>query len=454
MATPVPAGSDTLELLGVGQNGCVYTGIKCKNDKYLTENLGEDYVTKVIDVINGEKEKEDYNNLNKLISSLNPDDIEEFHKYFISGLENCDVNEKDKPDLIKNLKKCDPINKGQTNTAVKLMFLSEPNGGSMNLYDYIKTTLDISNESHLKNMFIALLDLFKAVDLLNRNDIYLFDLKSPNVTVSLDDDGSIRAVKIVDLASIKQVKKNDTRKYQLNNDYKESDEKIVYIQGTPAYYAPEMFPLLSNYMPIFPLNPYFEFTFTFKFNTYVLKSKNNNNAINNTISKTDYDKWHQNPRKNDVWALGVIMLEIYNKLYKTNYELYESLLVQVIQPMLLLDVTKRVDSAEALYKYRVWLNMSFVYTEPYYTGPPLIYTPPPKTNNPDDDDDLGLLFGGVKNLKKKARNQTKKIYRKSKTTRNIHKKNKTRKRKSPKRTRRRRRLQRRSKSFVSGKYIP
>jgi hypothetical protein len=460
---------NTLTLLGDGANGCVYTGIECTNDEILKLNLGENYVTKVIDVTTGKNETTAYTKLNELISSLSSADKKKFENYFISGLEECNVTNKmgliqklineNKQNLKKN---CKPINDGKIQ-ADNLMVLSQPNGGIMNLYDYktILSTLSVENDvsDYLPNMFIALLDLFKAVDLLNRNNIYLFDLKSPNVTVLLNpDDGSIRAVKIVDLASIKKVDITDARKYEHVNVLVKDDDKTVNVQGTLAYYAPEMIHLFNDGTPIL-LGKYIYFDFTLESDKYVLKSKNNN-AIKDTISQTEYSKYHQNPRKNDVWALGVIMLEIYNALLyviKNNdqYEGYEehkkkirdineSLLEQVIKPILVLNFEDRPDSKIALDNYKKWIEEYFGYNEDAShtrsrsRSPSPSPSPSPHSRSHSPSRELSPTPpptpGGGRHLKKKSRKQTKKIYRKLKTHKNKTRKSKrqTRRRRQPK----------------------
>jgi serine/threonine protein kinase len=368
-----------LKKLGQGANGCVYNGIVCENDDKIKTKLGENYIVKVLDKKKGSEEREEYIKLNKMMDKIvNPG------QYFIVDQEDC-IN----PAFTRSFTEKVICSKGARCTinnpfmedcsALKgkdeFNYLTYENGGDSlsKLLKYDKGNLI----DFYIPIFVSFLNVFKGVNELNKNDLFIFDLKPDNIVFNTETG----VFKLIDLGGVKFFK----RGVKLDE---ETETNIVDLKlgQTPSFVAPEM--LVKKFT-----NGKGENMETKLFYAapnalgggpnFVILTKNSDGTkwILKTdarflqyidigdIDTIDYDYYlnlsiRKQYEKNDIFALGIILLIIYNDIleeqkYEPTIDItslkLEELVETVIKPMLRLNIKDRVDSKKALKNYAKWL---------------------------------------------------------------------------------------------------
>jgi serine/threonine protein kinase len=355
--------SPELKLLAQGAHGCVFKGITCSNEKEFLPK-GTSYITKVLNEKNGNDELKEYETLGKLFHSQG---IKNSSDYFIDKSNKCNPNS-DPTEAIKK-------------TACKqkspYIYLSYEDGGN----SLSKTLTNAEkNLSFYINLFNSLLNVFKGVNELNNKDLYIFDLKPDNIVYNTETN----VLKMVDLGGVKL----------LQGDIdKDTETNILDLtQGkTPSFLAPEMLARESNGKVIYLSSSAFggaeyvvlkenkDKTWSLELGKNLNKLKKKESSI--ILDEIKYDYYLSLPikkrfEKNDIFALGIILLIIYNDIlddYDEDEEFIskvEDLFNHVIKPMMKLDVDKRVNSGDALKLYEEWLlNLEL----------PLSYLTPPES---------------------------------------------------------------------------
>jgi serine/threonine protein kinase len=353
----------SIKFIAQGANGCVYKGMACDNDSEIRPP-NKDYITKVVAKGDEASELKSYIRLNNIFR--NAGIVKEVQNYVIIGADNCVVV----PD-----NKYDDVIKGKCLIKSPYKFISQENAGSFNLTQKLKD----SSVKHLANfyikIFIGLENIFKGVHLLNSNDIYIFDLKSDNIVYN----EKTHLCKIIDIESFEHFDTTTPREVIHN--------KIGGLKGvTVKYLSPEL--LYRNLQDFITGattatliyageaglgNPYIKFIKDDDKKTIEFK-----NAYIGT-DKTTFDYYltldlYKRFIKNDIWALGIILLEIVlqineeldniddddeafddNEMDKFTAMDIQSL-VNLIRSMMKLNIDARIDSTAALMEYTRWVD--------------------------------------------------------------------------------------------------
>jgi serine/threonine protein kinase len=325
-----------------GRFGRVYKKWKCENDTKLKRELGDNYVTKKLIKDAGLSEQKNYENINKIIREAKIK-IENPEQYYILKQEEC-------------LYTADPIHK----------YLSYANGGESlqsllknreeEVTDYRNdksSTLPCPDSDFYKNIFLGLLNLVIGINLLNSNHIFIFDLKPGNIVY----DGKV--FKLIDLDSLRPVLET----------LSQTDYSKLPLAGTIPYLAPETniyYAIednsLSDIFKIDQEDPEF---------LKVLVKKQNESLKTeiDTIIKPDFLKVKKEAspfdrvHKIDMWALGLILLELYSNFYSEQTQgiplstlKMDNLFENIIKPLLKLNFNERLNSIKALRAYGDWVD--------------------------------------------------------------------------------------------------
>ena len=345
----------------VGSSACV---IPQTNEYDCSDKLNRNkrYITKIMENETAKKEIENYEKLDKLTGNKN-------NEYYIGDPIKCDL-----PSLIdKELLNNEDCNyKFNVQDGTLLTLIDYEDGGS-SLSNILKEHDPVQFYTKLFN---GLLNIFKAVNILNQKNIYHFDIKPDNIVGDLKSDPF--KLRLVDLGDSKHIPPN---KY-------ESKYNSI---GTIGYMAPEKYGSLStanfyigtkNILTHHVLNN----------ETFSLQLISTGEQIKQNEYKTLKEKhpttWYA---KSDVWSLGVTLIDILENI--KNEEVKKKLNIDdlrktVIEPMIMLNVEERVDSAQALKLYTDWLNrhthdkFTFVRPSPLRLQIPATFTTPSPTPSP------------------------------------------------------------------------
>lgn len=384
--------ASSLQLKGKGSFGCVFKGLECDNDADIRKNIGEGYVTKAFKKDeNGEKEIIEYTKLKQLFIKkkiMNPE------KNFILNSERCLLQKKNDDFRSHG---CDAdvlISYEDGGDSLKdVLSLSDSWVGKRlyNVDQYIYEDNVKPDKLFYKNIFASLLNVLEGVHKLNSNQIYLFDLKPENIVYN-----AVKS-KIIDLGSCKA----------LDISTLDKDIKAVIRDsgGTPQYLAPEMYIISDDkgnvvyYPGIYRPNKLISLTVDNKILN--LKFKNDMGSLINTETVVDsqpFDYYktlddRQRFVKNDMWAFGLILLEVLDLMreeleylkgketeykefypmseedeYKKFQDIYKdpldtTLLEELILNLLKLEVAERFDSKKALKLYKKWLILQKIIPE-------------------------------------------------------------------------------------------
>lgn len=332
-------------LLGEGSHGCVFSSIKCDNEQIRSE-LGENYVVKVLNKEDGEKEIKEYAKINSVLAG-----IPNVEKYMVLKQKRCDYTEH------TEVKKY--ISEHTTCKRPEIFIGYEYGGYELEKMLQKRVNLLKKNPAFYKNLFVLFLYVIKALDILNTNNLSYFDFKTNNITYNKEKN----VLKLIDIGSASLTD-------QVNA------EMISKGIGTIGYMPPELliFPSeknegVVNFFPGF-----------FKFKNLSLKKEggdqliltspelDNNKEPISSINLTYYNKELSNYKrcyKSDMWSLGTTLLYLRSIAYDDKEEEEEEKykleqidfkgLDELIIALLQLDVDKRINSVTALEMYKSWI---------------------------------------------------------------------------------------------------
>ena len=340
-------------LLGEGSHGCVFSSINCDNEQIKTE-LGENYVVKVLNKEDGEKEIKEYANLIAILAG-----IHNVEKYMVLKQKRCEyVQHNEVKKYITEHTSCKrpEIFIGYEYGGYELEKMLQPR--------YARVNLLKKNPGFYKELFVLFLYIIKALSILNTNSLSYFDFKPNNITYSKEKN----VLKLIDIGS-------STLTDQVNA------EMIGKGIGTMGYMPPELliFPSekndgVVNFFPGF-----------FKFKNLSLKKEGGDKIIltspeleelGSSINLTYYNKELSNYKrcyKSDMWSLGTTLLYLRSlayddkeeeedeeyKLEKIDFTGLDELIIALLQ----LDVDRRIDSVSALEMYKTWIIGTGMATE-------------------------------------------------------------------------------------------
>jgi serine/threonine protein kinase len=344
-----------------GSSACV---IPQTNQHMCSDNLNPEkrYITKIMENDKASKELENYEKLDKLTGNKN-------NEYYIGDPIQCDLPSPIDKELLNNQ---DCNYKFNVQDGTLLTLIDYEDGGSS-----LSTILKEHDAVRFYNkLFNGLLNIFKAIKLLNDHDIYHFDIKPENIVGDLKSEPF--KLRLVDLGDSKHIPPN---KYQPNYNS----------IGTIGYMAPEKYGSFS--------------TANFYIGTknilthHVLNNETFSLQLISTGEKFTQDQYktlkEKHPTtwyaKSDVWSLGVTLIDILENIKNEEVEKklnIDDLRETVIQPMIMLNVEKRVNSSKALKLYTDWLNrhthdkFTFVRPSPLGLQIPATFTTPSPTPSP------------------------------------------------------------------------
>ena len=335
------------KLLGEGSHGCVFSSIICDNDQHgeIKTELGKDYVVKVLNKEDGEKEIKEYLNLNKLLGS-----IHNVEKYMVLKQKKCEYVQH--PEIKKFITEHTSCKKPE-------IFLSYEFGGyeleKMLQPRFVRINNLIKNPDFYKELFVLFLYILKALSILNTNNLSYFDFKPNNITYNKEKN----ILKLIDIGS-------STLTDQVN------PEMINRGIGTMGYMSPELLIFPSEKIEgVINFFPHF-----YKFKNLSLKKEGEKLILSSpelegmisSIELNYYNKDLSNYKrcyKSDMWSLGTTLLYLRSianddddgdednpyKLTKIDFTGLDDIIIALLQ----LDVDKRIDSLIALEMYKKWI---------------------------------------------------------------------------------------------------
>jgi serine/threonine protein kinase len=307
--------------LAVGLDGCVYKpAFTCKEGrKYPLKN----YISKLMR--KGEaKMQEEIENYRKLrLTELDPD-----MEYFISNPEACSLTDEDIDNFHKAKKDCN-------NVATPLKAVNYIDGGK-DMYSLFENIININDNggyvslNDIDKYFDAFDNIIKGVALLNENGVYHLDIKPENI-VFMETPETYPNFKLIDFGLSRHASNPPKHTF-----------------GTPPYIPPEMYMFAGNGI-----------TLRENYSNYFSRTVPTMNIPINEIPPINYyEKMPDETKfvKADVWALGMILYEMYSTIMVGPYEearleIYTLLKNRIIDPMLDTNVNDRLSIQEVKEMY-------------------------------------------------------------------------------------------------------
>ena len=305
-----------------------------------TLNPEKRYITKIMKNDKADEELANYKNFDELTKNTT-------NEYYIGQPIKCDLPSPNDKELLNN-KDCNYKFNVQDGTLLTLIDY-EDGGSSLSTILEKPPHLDILLAFY-KKLFNGLLNIFHAVNVLNKKHIYHFDIKPDNIVGDIYSEPF--NLRLIDLG--------DSKYIPSGIDYKSAYDST----GTKGYISPERYGIWlggpdfignKNIVKVILSDVLYG---PIKYGLFDTKE---------IITNMQYKELRKQPlksgqswyAKSDVWSLGVTLMDIirdikYNVL--RDQLGIEDLRNNVIMPMLMLDVEERPDSAEALSLYTNWLE--------------------------------------------------------------------------------------------------